>query len=85
MAAVNKVDCPTLLAEATANGITSGSVTFTITTGTGKVGDAATAAVTGIPVANAVPNLVPGVPDTVGASATMRLEQAFTPPGSCAL
>ena len=86
MAAVNTSTgtiCSTLRSEVTSNGISAGAVSLQITGG--AVGSASTATVSGIPIANVVPNLVPGIPASVHAAASMRLEQAFVPLGPVTL
>jgi Flp pilus assembly protein TadG len=84
MAAVNNVNCGQLKTEANSNGVSGGTITITPQNG-GVTGAPVTASVSNVPVANVVPNLIPGIPNSVGASATMRLEQAFASTVTCPL
>jgi Flp pilus assembly protein TadG len=83
MAIAKNFNCASLQSEANSNGIQgAGQVDFS---GGLTLGSTMTATVSGIPLVDVVPLLVPGVPSTVGASAQMRIEQNLTAlPGTCA-
>jgi hypothetical protein len=74
MAAVNQFDCPTLTDEANTDGLNKGTQ---ITTTTAAVGAAVKASVTA-PFSSSLLTLLPFIPSSLSASATMRAEQATT-------
>jgi Flp pilus assembly protein TadG len=66
--------CTSVHDEAAANGIHAGSITLTYSP-TPAAGSAVTATVAGVKVADLAPSIVPFIPSSIGASASMRLEQ----------
>jgi Flp pilus assembly protein TadG len=71
----NTTWCTSVHDEAAANGIHAGTITLTYTPTPPTVGSAVTATVAGVKVADLAPNIVPFIPSSIGASASMRLEQ----------
>jgi hypothetical protein len=80
MAAVNNVNCARLTGEASADGLPGPTVVFTTPSG------AAIGSPVQVDISHGFTQLalnVPGLPATLSATASMRLEQAYTGPASC--